>query len=109
MKIVIVCVLGVVLLAGVGWGRYYVIGQSFEVKVRSLHNKIIKGDDKYLVFTDKGVFENVDTWVWLKFDSSEVQNGLDAGECYRIRTRGLRIPVLSWYKNIQSITPIECK
>ena len=30
------------------------------------------GKDKYLIFTDKEVFENTDSWIELKFNSSNL-------------------------------------
>lgn len=58
---------------------------------------------RYLVFTDKGVFENTDTIWHLKFDSSDMYNNLVAGKDYNVVAVGWRIPVLSVYKNIIEI------
>lgn len=59
-----------------------------------------KDSCKYLVFTDKGVFQNTDTWFNWKFDSSDFQNNLKTGKTYEIQTTGLRVPFLSMYPNI---------
>lgn len=60
-------------------------------------------DCRYLVFTDKGVFENTDTIWHLKFDSSDMYNDLVVGKDYNVVAVGWRIPFLSMYKNIIEI------
>ena len=61
-------------------------------------------DSKFLVYTEGGVFENTDSWLYFKFNSSNVQNELKVGESYMVRVAGWRIPLFSWYKNIIGIT-----
>ncbi len=68
-----------------------------------------KGDDKYLVFTKLSdgsvrVFEDTDSFLELKFNSSDIHGELEIGKTYRIGTYGLRIPVFSWYENIISVS-----
>jgi len=58
---------------------------------------------KYLVFTDSDVFENTDSWLYLKFSSSDLYAKLEEGKTYRVKVAGWRIPFLSWYKNIIEI------
>lgn len=55
---------------------------------------------KYLVFTEDKVFENTDTMLRLKFDSSDIQGRLKVGSSYKIKTYGWRINFLSMYENI---------
>ena len=67
--------------------------------------RIQEGEDSfYLVFTDKGVFKNVDTyWQW-KFNSSDLQGKLVVGKtvtCSKNFWR-LRIPLFSQYENLLS-------
>ena len=58
---------------------------------------------KYLVYTDKGVYENTDTiWYW-KWNSSDVYNDLEVGKTYQVKVYGFRIPFLSWYKNVVEV------
>jgi hypothetical protein len=57
---------------------------------------------KYLIYTDKGVFENTDTiWYW-KFRSSDLYNDLNPGQQYELRKYGFRVGFFSWYENIIS-------
>jgi hypothetical protein len=55
---------------------------------------------KYLVFTSAGVFENTDTWSYLKFDSSDLQGELMQGGTFDISYYGFRVPFFSKYPNI---------
>jgi hypothetical protein len=59
----------------------------------------------YVVFTktDSGeikVFSNKDELFLGKFDSSNIQAGLEIGNRYVVDVCGFRIPFLSWYENI---------
>lgn len=61
----------------------------------------IKG--KFIIYTEKEVFENSDSWMYLKFSSSDYQNRMDIGKIYRVKVAGWRIPILSKYRNIVEI------
>lgn len=65
-------------------------------------------EDKYLVFTDKGVFENTDQIVVGKCDSSDVHNQIEKGKCYKAKVYGFRWGCTSSYKNIISVQEIPC-
>jgi len=60
------------------------------------------GTCKYLVFTNKGVFENTDTIWFLKYGSSDVYAQLKPGHTYQLKVTGWRVPFFSWYRNIIS-------
>ena len=55
---------------------------------------------KYLVFTDKGTFQNSDSLLSGKFDSSDVYGRLDEGKTYVVKVAGFRQGILSMYPNI---------
>lgn len=55
---------------------------------------------KFLVYTEDEVFENVDSWLFWKFNSSDVQNKLSVDSTYKVRTAGWRVPFLSMHRNI---------
>ncbi len=57
---------------------------------------------KYLVFTESGVYQNKDSILRLKFNSSDVYNQLKEGKTYECDTFGWRIPFFSTYPNIVS-------
>lgn len=60
---------------------------------------------KYLVYTDKTTYEIEDSWVWHRWDSSDVYGKIKPGATYTATLQGYRIPFLSMYPNI--INPVE--
>ena len=78
--------------------------QVYKIKVVE---KLVKTGDKsskYLIFTetDNGniVFENTDSLLRNKWNSSDIYARLKVGEEYTIKTCGYRVNFLSWYQNI---------
>lgn len=66
--------------------------------------RIVTGSgSKYLVFTENEVFENIDSIIYAKFNSSDLQGKLKRGQTYTVKVYGWRIPFLSSYRNIVSI------
>lgn len=64
---------------------------------------------KYLVFTELDnnevrVFQNTDSLIEWKWDSSNMQARLKKGERFKIETYGWRVPFLSMYENIVGAT-----
>lgn len=57
-------------------------------------------ESKYLIFTDTETFENTDSWLALKFNSSDVYGAIPVGAKCSFTVTGFRIPFLSWYRNI---------
>lgn len=55
---------------------------------------------KYLIFTDAETFENVDSWLALKFNSSDVYGSITVGATCEFRVTGFRVPLFSMYRNI---------
>lgn len=69
------------------------------------------GNEKYLVFGEDSdgnvrVFENSDTWLRWKWDSSDLQGKLKIGNTYEVTVVGYRVPLFSWYENIISIKEV---
>jgi hypothetical protein len=76
--------------------------------VKRLYNKVVNGTDIYLVATKEcDVFKNVDDAAWLKWNSGSVQNALEEGSRYKIKSNGVRLGFMSWYPNIISFEKIE--
>jgi hypothetical protein len=64
---------------------------------------------KYLVGTESGeVFENSDSMLELKFNSSTVQNKLEEGNCYETKAWGFRVPLFSMYRKIADVKKVSC-
>lgn len=64
-------------------------------------------DDKYLVYTDNGTYEITDSLVYLRWDSSDLYGKIKVGETYEAKVYGWRIPIVSSYKNIVSVTEVN--
>ena len=85
----------------------------FTDNVRTVINetqvKWSNGEDKYLVFTDSGVFENTDVWYRFKFRSSDLQNKIMKlkGKEVTIEKYGWRFGPLSWYENIVDVEGVK--
>ena len=66
-----------------------------------------RGSGDYEIYTDKGVFLNQDSMMFLKFNSADIQAELKEGSKYVCSAQGFR---LNWYnkryiKNLLSCTP----
>jgi len=83
------------------------------VTVKKTESIVVNDNDnkgtksKYLVYTDGEVFENVDSWLYLKFNSSDVQNELTEGVTYSIKVSGWRWQFFSMYRNIVLVRPTK--
>lgn len=69
-------------------------------------------ESKYLVFGElengkTKVFENTDSFIEFKFNSSDYQGKLKTGQTYEIKTYGWRIPIFSQYENIVDVKPVN--
>ncbi len=102
MDDLICVVLLVVLLAGIFGIKIAQVCNvnTYTVTVEDKESIRSKGGSKYLIFTDKEVFQNTDSWLKGKFNSSDFYRDLKVGKRYHIKTIGFRVPFLSWYKNI---------
>lgn len=58
---------------------------------------------KFLVYAESEVFENTDSWLYLKFNSADYQNNLERKKTYKIKVAGWRLPFFSSYRNIVEI------
>jgi hypothetical protein len=59
---------------------------------------------KYLIFTPNEVFENTDSILMFKFNSSDVYGSIQRGQTCTFEVVGWRVPFLSWYRNIAKAT-----
>lgn len=60
-------------------------------------------DSYYLIYCEEGEFTNEDSWLFWKWNSSEVYSDLEEGKTYKVRVAGWRWNFGSWYENIISI------
>lgn len=88
-------------------GYWYTHGtiQTNEFTVISKERIVTSSSSKYLVFTDSLTFENTDSLMHMKFNSSDIYGSVILGECYKITYYGIRNHFMSIYPNIISIEP----
>ena len=81
-----------------------------ETKKECVKSKWVKSvsnsEQKYLVGMKSGeVYQITDSFFKLRFDSSNLYNEIEEGQCYEINHFGWRIPFFSVYKVIYKIKP----
>jgi hypothetical protein len=100
---------GLVAIGIIGAGCFFLAPHcskdTYTAKVTE-KERIVDGDDsKYLVYTKLQdgkvrVFENTDSTLEWKFNSSDVYARIEKGKTYEFDTYGWRIPFMSLYENI---------
>jgi len=83
---------------------YYISSENITITVKD-KERITTGSgenisSKFIIYTENEVFENCDTWLFLKFNSSDFQNKFEKGKTYNVNVAGWRIPFFSTYRNI---------
>lgn len=66
-----------------------------------------KTKSKYLIFTDHETFENTDTILFGKFNSSDLYGSIEIGKTYEMTVVGWRVPFLSMYRNVIKVQLIN--
>lgn len=57
----------------------------------------------YLVYTDRETFALKDDLFYGQFNSSDIYGRIKSGDTYRVTALGVRVPFLSWYRNLVSV------
>lgn len=70
------------------------------VTVTDKERQVKDETSKYIVFTDKEVFQNTDVTMAWKFNSSDIQGSLVKGCDYDLTVYGLRVQFMSMYRDI---------
>jgi len=79
---------------------YYLSQEEIAITVTKTE-RVNKGDDsKYLVFTDTETFENTDSWLFWKLDSSDLHGHMKPNNTYSVKVAGWRWKMFSSYRNI---------
>jgi hypothetical protein len=81
---------------------YFTKGEVI-AKIKKTERVYSQGSSKYLVFTDKEVFQNTDSLSYLKFNSSDIYGSLEIGKTYKFEVYGFRLHLFSSYRNIISV------
>lgn len=59
-------------------------------------------DCKYLIFTDTGTYQITDSWIYFRFNSSDVYGKLKVGQKYQFNVAGVRFGLTSNYPTVVS-------
>ncbi|GAB4143714.1 MAG: hypothetical protein OHK0017_01430 [Patescibacteria group bacterium] len=87
---------------------YYPFFESLVITVKSKERTCYsRSNCKYLIYTEKEVFENVDDFTLAKYNSADLYNQMDPGKTCFIKVRGQRVEFLSKFRNIVEV--VECK
>lgn len=86
---------------------YYTSSETIEVTINN-KERITTGSgesisSKFLVYSENEVFENIDSWMFMKFSSADIQNALKEDSTYTVKVVGWRVPFFSWYRNVITI------
>ena len=103
---IIACLLVIGLLPIKIWMHFALMETLENVQIEGKERITTGQQSKYLIFTKDETFENVDSWLALKFNSSDVYGALQEGQSCSLTVTGVRMPFFSWYRNILSA---ECK
>jgi hypothetical protein len=100
----------VAVLAILFWQVQYGTEHTVTFTVKSLDDQSSGSSHKYLVFTEEGTeYEDTDTWLHGKTDSSDIYNWLTIGHEYDCPVYGWRNHITSSYEDIldgcRDITP----
>jgi len=98
--LIIVIIFAIVFAIGFNINWYY----SQTVITITVENKDIKAGDessKFLIWTKENeVLENTDSFLFGKFNSSDLYGKIEVGKTYKVLVAGWRIPFWSMYRNI---------
>lgn len=99
-------VIGLFVLGGNLIGAYY-NEETVTITVKDKERVVDRGGDeaRYLIWSEDGeTFENVDTIIKGKFNSSDIYGQLERGKTYDCKVHGWRNGFWSMYRNIISCT-----
>jgi hypothetical protein len=77
------------------------------VSVTGKENVVSAKDSRYLVFTDSETFQVDDSFLFWRFNSSDIYGQIREGQEYSCRVAGWRVPFLSMYRNILELRELE--
>jgi len=103
-KLIGFCIFSIIILWVSGALYQHLTSDVVIIKVDSKERVQNQDSSKYLVFTEKEVFENTDALFRLKFDSSDLYGKLKEGGKYTCDVYGWRISLFSMYRNLVSCT-----
>lgn len=102
-------IIGLFILGGNLIGSYY-NEETVTLTVKDKERVVDRGGDeaRYLIWSEDGeTFENVDTLIKGKFNSSDIYGQLERGKTYSCKVHGWRNGFFSMYRNIINCSEIK--
>ena len=102
-------IIGLFILGGNLIGSYY-NEETVTLTVKDKERVVDRGGDeaRYLIWSEDGeTFENVDTLIKGKLNSSDIYGQLERGKTYRCKVHGWRNGFFSMYRNIINCSEIK--
>lgn len=101
-------ILGLLIAGGIVFGVVKNSVRSTVVDTVVKSERIQDGKQSYyLVFGENEVYQNEDSWLNGKFNSSDVYRDIEPGKKYRFEVIGWRWPLMSWYRNIVKFEEVK--
>ena len=109
---VFILVMILIIFVAMPVGSNYYKGKTYTATVTEKTVKRYHNEDKYLVFTklDNGetrVFSIEDSFIKLRWNSSDVYGEIETGKTYEFEVIGWRIPFFSEYENIITFSEVK--
>ena len=98
LGVILLLILSVLACAKIGW----FIGTSKTQVAVVTRVEVKKGI--YMIYTDKGVYKNIDSFIGLKFNSGDIYGKIITGKTYEIKSSGIRSTFTSSFPNILKLT-----
>ena len=103
--VVIIAAIFIVFVVYKGWRAVWTETMDHVTFVKNGERCTGTLDCAFLEYSADETFENSDEWAYFKFNSSDVHREITAGTvCEKVVVAGWRIPFLSWFRNIISVT-----
>lgn len=108
IMIILIFIVAILLSIGTSFNDH-----TYTITVTDKERVNKEDDSKYLVFADdintgdSLVFENTDTMVRFKWNSSNLQSKLHIGKTYKVTVIGFRFPITDMYENILKVKEYE--
>ena len=103
----ILAVVGILLLIAAYPIAYRSSATEVEVTVTRLERITEHQSGKYLAFAGDETFEITDSWLFGRFDASDLYGTMSEGGRYQVKVAGWRIGFLSMYRNILEATEVR--
>lgn len=108
-----ITVVVIIIILSAFWSFYLNFNDAvYTVTVLEKERVTDSSDSKYLIFCEDKygtprVFENTDTFIRGKFNSSDVYGSLKEGNTYKLTVVGARVPIFNMYENIIAVSEVK--